>query len=214
MNGREVDPLPWAIPRALVTSALLLTLTGCGVAARTASAPRLHKLSTATRPDPPSPAQPTSTYQWPDLSGYRPFAGSLRSRSSCVASSQLEAATISTPEIVQCWAGTVQGHHFVYAAFFTADKQGDQLTVDGRTYIQATSGAPGVVYQFGGDYACTGSGAAAWMVAVDLATGQSYNPAFDKQQTEIADRYCASPDNSAVLASKYVIGIPVRVPMK
>lgn len=156
-----MGPVSFAMARALVTSALLLTLTGCGTPARTTGAPPPHKRATATRPGSSSVAQRPSSYKWPELSSYLPFAGSLSSRPSCVASSQLEAATSSPPKIVQCWAGTVQGHTFAYAAFFTSDLQGYQLTVDGRTHIQATDGAPGVVYQFGGDFACTGSGAAA-----------------------------------------------------
>ena len=102
----------------------------------------------------------------------------------------------------------------MYAAFYTPNMQGYQLTVDGTTYIQNTDGAPGVVYQFGGDFACTGSGSAAWMVAIDLATAKSYNPAYDNRQAKIVSRYCASPDNPSVISSKYVIGIPVRVPTK
>ncbi len=200
--------------RLLVTGAILLALTGCGTVARQADASGASRSSAASRHDSSSPAQPPTSYQWPALSAYPPFVGSVTRSAACVASSQLEAATSSAPRIVQCWSGKVAGHSFVYAAFYTPNLQGYQLTVDGTTHIQATDGAPGVVYQFGGDFACIGSGSAAWMVAIDLATGKSYNPAYDRRQADIAGRYCASPDNPSVIASKSVIGIPARVPMK
>lgn len=206
MRGRPV----WA----LVVCATLLMLTGCGTAANQASRPRTNKPPTTSSQGSSAPTIQTTPYPWAALSAYPPFAGSVTRGDACAASSQLDAATTSTPKIVQCWSGEIAGHSFVYAAFYTLDKQGYQLTVDGTTQIQETDGAPGLLYQFSGDYACTGSGAAAWMVAIDLATGKSYNPAFNKQEAEVADRYCASPNNPSVIASKYVIGIPARVPMK
>lgn len=204
----------WNAGWALVACATALVQTGCGTAANQASRLRTNRPRIPPSPGSSAPAQPTTPFKWPALSDYPPFAGSVTRSKACTATSPLDASTTATPRIVQCWYGEVEGHSFAYAAFFTPDEQGYQLTVDGLTQIQETDGAPGLVYQFSGDYACTGMGAAAWMVAVNLATGKSYNPAFNRQQAEVADRYCASPNNPSVIASKYVIGIPTRVPIE
>ncbi len=204
---------PGKVLWSLVVGVIVLSLSGCGAAANHASTMQIHNPPVTSSQGSSSTPQPTTAYQWPALSAYPPFAGSVTLSDACVVSSQLRAVTASAPKIVQCWSGKVAGHTFIYAAFYTPDKQGYQITVDGATQVQDTDGAPGLLYQFGGDYACTGSGAAAWMVAIDLATGKSYNPA-SANQAEVADRYCASPNNPSVTASKYVIGIPGNVSME
>ncbi len=181
----------WTRFIALVVLASATMLAGCG-------SPHAHS----------APAVGTFTpYRWPPISSYPRFAGTAARSNTCVVSPQLTAFTTSTPTIVECWVGKVAGRSFSYVTFSTPDKQGWQVTVDGRTSVGDTNGVPDL-YQFGGDFACTGSGAAAWMEAIDLTTGHSYNPQLGPATAKLVDRYCASPNNPAVLDSKHIIGIP------
>lgn len=151
-----------------------------------------------------------SLYRWPPISVYPPFAGTVVRSNFCVVSHQLAALTSSTPKIVDCWVGKVSGHSFLYAAFYSPNKQGWQITIDGHTSIGDTNGIPDL-YQFGGDFGCTGSPAAAWMEAIDLATGWSYNPLSTPATAKLVARFCASPNNPKVLEGKYIIGLPGHV---
>lgn len=189
---------------------LLLASCGPGTGQHSKGARAKKPLARSARG---SPHLPITSYKWPALSTYPVFAGSVARSDACTASDEIKAATDSVPRIFQCWAGQIAGHSFVYAALYTSDKQGYQITVDGITQVQDTNGVPDV-YQFSGDYACTGSGAAAWMIAINLTTGTSYNAAYGKPQSRVVNRHCASPANPAVTTAKYVIGIPGDIPMQ
>ena len=196
---------------ALVAGMLALALSGCGAVshqtARSTGRPPSGQVHAAS-------SSSSAPYQWPSLSTYSSFAGSVSLSDGCkLSTQQLEASAASAAKIAECWQGNVSGHSFVYVAFYAPNKQGYQVTVNGTTHTQDTNGIP-LLYQFSGSYACTGSGAAAWMWAIDLATGRSYDPSSGGAQSHMVNRHCASPNNPGVIAAKYVIGIPGHVPMQ